>query len=52
MIGMRLGTGLFLPINIKTEIFPTPVAELKEVPVQGRTTNFAMMDLHFKFLMV
>lgn len=51
MIGMGLGAGLVLPINIKTEIFPALVAEFKEVPVQGRTTHFTVMDLHFRPLM-
>jgi hypothetical protein len=51
MIGMGLGTSLVFPINIKAEIFPAPVAKFKEVPVQGHTTNFTVMDLHFRLLM-
>jgi hypothetical protein len=52
MIGMGLGIGLVLPINIKTEIFPAPVAELEEVPVQGRTTDFTVVDPHLRPLMI
>jgi hypothetical protein len=51
MIGMGLGAGLVLPINVKTEIFPVLVAEFKEVPVQGRTTQFTDMHFHFRPLM-
>jgi len=51
MVGMGLGASLILPINIKTEIFPTSMAELEKVPVQGHTTNFTAVDLHFRLLM-
>jgi hypothetical protein len=43
---MGFGTGLLLPIYIKTEIFPAPVAEFKEVAVKDRTTYLAVMVLH------
>ncbi len=46
MVGMRLSTGLVLPIDIKTEIFPALVAELEEMPIQDDTTDLTVMDLH------
>ena len=46
MVGMGLGAGLVLPMDIKTEIFPAPVAEFKEVAVYGHATHFTVMDLH------
>jgi hypothetical protein len=52
MIRMGLGASLVLPINIKAEIFPALVAELEKVLVQGHTTNFTAMDLHFRLLKV
>jgi hypothetical protein len=48
MVWMRFSTSLLLPIYIKTEIFPAPVAEFKEVAVKDRTTYLAMMGLHSK----
>jgi hypothetical protein len=51
MVGMGLGASLILPINIKTEVFPTPMAELEKVPVQGRTTNLTAVDLHFRLFL-
>ena len=43
---MGLSASLVLPVNVKTEIFLTPVAEFKEMAVQSRTTNLTVMELH------
>ena len=46
MAGMRLSTSLVLPVDIKTEIFPAPVTEFKEVVVQSCSTHLTLMGFH------
>ena len=46
MIGVELSTSLVLPIDIKTEIFPAPVTEFKEVGVQSCSTHLTLMGSH------
>ena len=48
---MSLSTSLVLPVDVKTEIFPAPVAEFKEVAVQSRITCLTAMDLYSRALM-
>jgi hypothetical protein len=46
MIGMRFCTSHLFTGGIKTEIFPTTLAEFEEVLIQDSATNLTVTDLH------
>jgi len=46
MTGMRFRTGIFLPGEIKTEIFSALLTEFKEMLIQNRPTNLTVASLH------
>jgi hypothetical protein len=46
MIRVGFCTGLFVPSEIKTEIFSALMAEFIKVLIQGRATDLAVASLH------